>query len=251
MPVATSRAPIVTNIAHTIITIASVLQLRMWLSLLLLLRRLLLIVLAVRMRYQILMVHLVRIRCGCTVRHRHCCRWRCMVWFVLHRFEMIDLSINRWFFEVIVCRWFVWQLIFPICEFNVIVPCCCHTRWWCWCCYCRWSRCCCRHHRRRRLLTTRRTCSWYSQFGVMQLIASLIVGLRLWRRLLYLCGFFVSGKRNLVKWKWNRKKQLPTKNFMFGFCTGLTRRGSVLLWQFHFCIAKISLTAIRQRIACG
>lgn len=246
MPDATSRAPIVTNIANTIITIASVLQLRMWLSLLLLL--LLLVVLAVRMRYQILVVHLVRIRCGCTVRHRHCGRWRCIVWFVLHRFEMIDLSINRWFFEVIVCRWFVWQLIFPICEFNVIVPCCCHTRWWCWCCYCRWT--CCRH-RRRRLLTTRRTCSWYSQFGVMQLIASLIVGLRLWRRLLYLCGFFFQEREIWSNESEIEKKQLPTKNIVFGFCTGLTRRGNVLLWQFHFYIAKISLTAIRQRIACG
>lgn len=185
MPDTTSRATVVANIAHAIITIASVLQLRMGLSLLLLL-----IVLVIRMRHQILMMHLVRIRCGCTVGHRHCCRWGC-VWFVLHRFEMIDLSINRWFFEVIVRGWFVWQLILSICEFNVIVPCCCYTWWWCRCCYCWRSRR--RRHCRRRLLTTRRTCSRYGQFSVMELIARLIVRLRLWWRLLYLC---VIWKRN-------------------------------------------------------
>lgn len=189
MPANTSRAGIGANITHTIITIASILQLRLQMRLSLLLLLLLLwIVLAVRMRHQILMMHLICIRCGCTIWHRHRCWWGCM-WFVLHRFKMIDLSINCWFLEVIVCWWwFIWQLIFSICEFNVIVPCCCYTWWWCWCGYC-WCSRCRRTHRRRRLLTTRATCSWYSQFSVMKFIARLIVSLRLWWRLLQLRRF--------------------------------------------------------------
>lgn len=118
---------------------------------------------------RILMMHLVCIRCWCTVCH-HRWWWRCMR-FVLHRFKMINLSIYGWFLKVIVCRRLIWQCIFCVCVLNVIIPCCrWRLLWWwlcCWCCLLtQWDA------------TSSRTISRYSQFSIMQFIDSTHLRLR-------------------------------------------------------------------------
>lgn len=149
MAAATAHA-IVATVAHIITIVASILQLRMWLSLLLLQLRRLLVILIIWMWY-IRMMQLISIWGRCTVRHRHCHRWWRWMGFVLQRLKMIDLSINSWFLKVIVCWRLIWQRIFCVCILNFIIPC------WCSRCYgCCWYGC-----RRRYLLTTR----WYAAAG--------------------------------------------------------------------------------------
>lgn len=74
------------------------------------------------------MMHLICIRCWCTIWHR--CDMRlllsrcmCIAAFMLHRFKMINLSINRWFFKIIICGWFFWQRCFCIGINVTICPC--------------------------------------------------------------------------------------------------------------------------------